>query len=194
MSTLRSLLALAAASALSLAACERKPEPQPAPAPQPNQPTPTSPTSPTNAKPPTDHDSGHADAKPGDNHADDHMHADDHHHGPTTELGEQTVTDQAGGNWTVRANREGDVTPGGDIPIDVWITPAQGNAAKITAVRFWVGIKSGRGSMKAKADLEKDNWHTHADIPNPLPEGSRLWIEFETDAAQTIQVEFDLKS
>lgn len=114
-----------------------------------------------------------------------HDHGDDHDHGPTVELGVQTV-----GTFEVKASRDGELTPGGDAPIDVWIT---GAGAKVSAVRFWIGLPDGRGSMKAKAELEKDNWHTHAEVPSPLPEGSKLWIEIETDGGETLMTGFDLK-
>jgi len=113
-----------------------------------------------------------------------HDHEDDHHHGPTTELGATTI-----GGFAVKASRDGDITPGGDAPIDVWIT---GGTAKVAAVRFWIGTQNARGSIKARAELEKDNWHTHAEIPSPLPEGSQLWVEIETDAGERHVGAFDL--
>lgn len=124
-------------------------------------------------------------------HADDHDHgdgqghADDHGHGATTPLGELAVD-----GLTIRASRDGDITPGGDAPIDVWVT---GSTAPIAAVRFWVGTQDAKGSVKAKAELEKDNWHTHIEVPNPLPEASMLWVEVETDAGATSLASFDLK-
>lgn len=125
---------------------------------------------------------GHA-HRPGDGHNHDHDH--DHDHGPTTQLGEQVA-----GGFTVRASRDGDIAPGGDAPIDVWIT---GGAGRPTAVRFWIGTQDARGSIKARAELEKDNWHTHAEVPDPLPAGSMLWVEIETGAGEKTVVGFDLK-
>jgi len=112
-------------------------------------------------------------------------HGDGHHHGPTTELGEQSA-----GGFTVKASRDGDAVAGHDVPIDVWIT---GGASKVRTVRFWIGTKEGRGSTKAKAELERDNWHTHVDAPDPMPAGSRLWIEIETEAGERVLADFDLK-
>ncbi|QOJ01126.1 MAG: hypothetical protein HRU70_11735 [Phycisphaeraceae bacterium] len=109
----------------------------------------------------------------------------DHGHGPTTALGEQTA-----GGFTVKASRDGGISPGGDAPIDVWVT---GGSAKVAAVRFWIGTQDAKGSLKAKAELEKDNWHTHAEVPSPLPEGSKLWVEVESDSGETTLVGFDLK-
>ncbi len=122
----------------------------------------------------------------GHDHApgDGHDHGDTHDHGVTVELGVQTI-----GGYTVKASRDGELTPGADAPIDVWIT---GGAGGVAAVRFWIGTQDAKGSMKAKAELEKDNWHTHAEVPSPLPEGSMLWVEFETEGAEPLVCGFAL--
>jgi hypothetical protein len=116
----------------------------------------------------------------------DHDHGDDHDHGATTQLGEQTA-----GGFTIKASRDGEIKAGSDAAIDVSIT---GGTAKVSAVRFWIGTQDAKGSMKAKAELERDNWHTHAEIPSPMPEGGKLWIEIETDKAEKVVVGFDLKA
>lgn len=49
--------------------------------------------------------------------------------------------------------------------------------------------------MKAKAELEHTtNWHTHAEVPNPLPAGAKLWVEIEAEGGAKYVVSFDLKS
>ncbi|HEX8876509.1 MAG TPA: hypothetical protein VF777_07155 [Phycisphaerales bacterium] len=106
-------------------------------------------------------------------------------HGATTALGEKTV-----GVYAIKASRDGDVTPGKDVPIDVWVT----GTSKVAAVRFWIGTEDAKGSLKAKAELEKDNWHTHAEVPSPLPTGSQLWIEIESDTGEKTRTSFDLKN
>lgn len=117
----------------------------------------------------------------------DHKEGDghDHGHGPATQLGEQKA-----GDFNVKASRDGAITPGKDAPIDVWVT---GGTAKVAAVRFWIGTQDAKGSVKAKAEIENNNWHTHAEIPNPLPEGSMLWVEIEDDKGVKSVVGFDLK-
>jgi ABC-type Zn2+ transport system substrate-binding protein/surface adhesin len=119
----------------------------------------------------TDHDHDHADS--------DHGHS---HGGEPIELGTASI-----GEFSVRAARDGvDFAPGGDAPIDVWV---EGDHASITAVRFWIGTEAATGSMKAKADIENsaqpNHWHTHALLPDPMPEGSRLWVEIETAAGKS---------
>ncbi len=137
------------------------------------------------AKPARPDAHAHADGDAHD-HADGdaHDHADDRHHGETTRLGEQTV-----GGFTLRASRDGEIVPGKEAAIDVWVT----GGPKVVAVRFWIGTQDGRGSVKARAELEKDNWHTHAEVPSPLPEGSRLWVEVEAAGGEIVVAGFDLK-
>jgi len=137
-----------------------------------------------------DHKAGDGhDHKAGDghDHKDDHAHGqgDGHGHGPTTELGQQSA-----GGFTIRASRDGEIKAGGDAPIDIWVT---GGADKVRTVRIWIGTEDAKGSMKAKAELEKDNWHTHAEVPSPLPAGSRLWVEIETEKSAKVVAGFELK-
>jgi hypothetical protein len=145
-----------------------------APQPQPAPPTKTADAAPAPSP------EGNADMK-----HDDHAEGDDHHHGPSVALGEQTV-----GGFVVRASRDGEITAGGDVPIDAWITGGE----KVATVRFWIGTEDAKGSMKAKAELEKDNWHVHVEVPSPMPEGSKLWIEVEAEGGKRTTVGFDLKA
>lgn len=112
------------------------------------------------------------------------------HHGAVIELGNATI-----GTFSVRASRDqGEIKAGGDAPIDVWLT---GSDQKVVGVRFWIGTQDAKGSVKAKADIEDpkepNRWHTHAEVPNPLPAGSKLWVEIETDGGQKTSGSFDLK-
>ena len=112
------------------------------------------------------------------------------HGGPVIELGTATI-----GPFSVRASRDqGEIKPGGDAPIDVWLTG--GDIAKVTAVRFWIGTEQGNQFVKAKADIENpsesNHWHTHAEVASPLPAGSKLWVEIEVDG-QKHAGSFDLK-
>lgn len=113
------------------------------------------------------------------------------HHGKPIELGTATA-----GGFSLRAARdEGTFKAGGDAPIDVWVT---GGTAKVVGVRFWIGSEDAEGSIKAKAEIEfpaePTHWHTHAEIPDPLPAASRLWVEIEDDKGGRSVASFDLKS
>jgi hypothetical protein len=101
-------------------------------------------------------------------------------------LGEKTV-----GNLKLVATMDEAIkaTGGGEGAFDLVIT-----GGKPKAVRFWVGAENGEGSVKAKAEEETtDNWHTHAEVPNPLPAGSKFWAEVEPPTGEPFKVSFDLK-
>lgn len=113
-------------------------------------------------------------------HDHDHDHAAEsgHSHGATTEMGEQKA-----GAYTVKVSRYGDIKAGGDVPVDIWVD----GGAKGKAVRFWFGTEDAKGSIKAKCEVEDGHWHTHGEVPDPMPEGSKLWIEIEgEDGAKTV--------
>jgi hypothetical protein len=114
---------------------------------------------------------------------------DEGHHGPALELGSTTI-----GEWNVRATRdEGEVKAGGEAPVDVFVT---GGTGKVAAVRFWIGTEDASGSVKSLAAIEdsaKQNWHAHAEVPSPLPEGSKLWVEVEGESGNKSLGSFDLK-
>ncbi|MEC7583432.1 MAG: hypothetical protein VYE77_03880 [Planctomycetota bacterium] len=79
----------------------------------------------------------------------------------------------------------------GTTPITVWRTGpiAAGKQAHIDieaaadtplpeTVRGWIGIESGKGSRKGKFEAPINNkMHGHIDVPDPMPEGSKLWLE-----------------
>ena len=119
---------------------------------------------------PTPAPTGAATASPGHGHG-----------GPVIALGTATI-----GTFDVSATRdEGAIVAGKDAPIDVTVTPASGSTANVVAVRFWIGTQDAAGSVKAKADIENpaepNRWHTHAEIPDPIPAGAMLWIEIEDE-------------
>ena len=110
------------------------------------------------------------------------------HGGPVIELGTTKI-----GAFEARASRDKvEFKPGGDPAIDVWIDGGVGKG--VTAVRFWIGTQDAKGSMKAKADIEDGKWHTHAEVPDPLPVGSMLWVEIEASNAPKQVGGFALKN
>ena len=114
------------------------------------------------------------------------------HGGPVIPLGTATI-----GPFNVVATRDqGQIVAGMDAPVDLTVTPADGSTAKPAAVRFWIGAQDARRSVKARAEIENpaepNRWHTHAEIPNPLPEDTRLWVEIEDESGATSVGSFDL--
>ncbi len=115
------------------------------------------------------------------------------HGGPVIDLGTATI-----GGFSAKVTRDqGDIVAGKDAPIDVTVTPAAGTQTKVAAVRFWIGTEDGSGSVKAKSEIENpaepNRWHTHAEIPDPLPTGSKLWVEVEDDSGRRNVASFDVK-
>jgi hypothetical protein len=169
---------LAATFALS-AACEKKAQP-------------AKPAGGANAAKADDHGHEHAAGESHDDHDHDHDHEGDH--GEPIALGEGMF-----GPFKVRASRDGvEFKPGGDAPIDAWVDGAAAESPKVVAVRFWIGLEDAKVSIKAKADIEDpaqpNRWHTHAEVPSPLPEGSKLWVEIEDDKGGKTLAGFDLKT
>ena len=115
----------------------------------------------------------------------------DHGAGPPIELGVATAA-----GFTIKAARDNfPIKPACDAPTDVWIT---GGSAKVKAVRFWIGTEDAKGSIKALAEIENpaepNHWHTHAEIPDPIPAGSKLWVEVEAEGGAKGTASFDLKT
>lgn len=163
---------------LALTACERAPQERSQPTPP--AAAPAADPAPKSAPTATDaahegHDHAPKPVKPG-------------HSGEVIELGTAEVA-----GHSIRASRDkGVIKPGGDSPVDVWIDGGTGK--DVSVVRFWIGLEDGKGSLKAKADIEDGKWHTHVEIPDPLPADSKLWVEFEKTAAAKHVASFDLKN
>ncbi len=108
--------------------------------------------------------------------------ADEHDHGKAVEVGEVTL-----GTTKVEVQMGGAATPGKEVHIDLHLAPPT-PAPK--AVRVWIGIDSGRGSEKAKAEAEAAHpggYEAHVDVPNPLPEGSKIWISIEPASGEAVK-------
>jgi hypothetical protein len=106
-------------------------------------------------------DPGKAKPVPGDEHGD---------HGERRELGNADV-----GGHRLTVASFGDVKAGGEAVFDVEVADGAG-----VVVRAWVGVESGRGSLKGKLDGEDGVFHGHVEVPDPLPSGSALWFELES--------------
>lgn len=115
-------------------------------------------------------------------HADGTVHKDEpaaqdhgHSHADRTALGEVKV-----GDHTVGVFQIAKIEPGkeGDFDLDF-----QAGRGLPSAVRGWIGLESGHGALKVRFEKETDSrMHGHPEVPKPLPEGSKLWIEIEGTA------------
>ncbi len=117
--------------------------------------------------------------------ADDHAGHDHaagahaHAHAEGKPIGSVTIGTQA-----VAVAAEGAVPLSGEWHLDLTVTPAQ---PAPQAVRVWVGIENGRGSVKAKAEAEGTTgaYEAHVDVPATLPNGARLWISIDDATGQS---------
>ncbi len=110
-----------------------------------------------------------------------------HSHGDEVALGTKPM-----GAWQVTANRIGEWEAGKDGAGTVDLVPAK-PAAK--AVRVWIGDEEGRTAAKAKGEPESAHpggWHTHIAVPNPIPEGAKLWVVIETEGGEKLKESFAL--
>ena len=107
------------------------------------------------------------------------------HKGAKKDLRKQKV-----GAYEVQVTQVGEVKAGEEA---IFIITPKGEAEP-KAVRAWVGVESGKGSIKTKAEREKEGkWHAHHTVSKPLPTDSKLWIELETANGKQ-KGSFDLKS
>ncbi len=110
----------------------------------------------------------------------------DHGADGVVQMGEQNIA-----GHKVKAARDGSGPLGADAPVDIWVDGGTGGMA---SCRFWIGTEDAKGSVKAKADVEVDHWHTHAEVPQPLPAGSKLWVELETTKGEKHVLSFELRN
>lgn len=117
-----------------------------------------------------------ADEHAGHDHAADGAHA----HGKAEAVGAVDIS-----VYKVAVSASGAIAAGKEWHVELRLNPDQ-PAPK--AIRVWVGIENGRGSVKAKAEAEKDakgEYGAHVEVPNPIPADSKLWISIEPDNGQT---------
>ncbi len=105
-----------------------------------------------------------------------------HDHTAAVPLGSATI-----GVYTVAAMGDGAPVAGAGWHAYIQLTPAT-PAPK--AVRVWVGVDSGRGSAKAKAEASAKQpglYSAHVEVPNPVPVGAKVWVSIEPTTGDAVQ-------
>jgi hypothetical protein len=125
---------------------------------------------------------------------DDHKHKEgekhdegkgEEHAGPKVDLGTMKI-----GGFDVQVTRLGELKAGEEA---VFIIKPTGGTGEPKAVRAWVGVETGQGSIKTKAEEEKEGeWHAHHAVSKPMPAKSKLWIEVEAGSTKS-KGSYDLK-
>ena len=101
---------------------------------------------------------------------------EEEHKGEKKDLGKQKI-----GSFNVQVVQIGDVKPGAE---SIFIITPKGEGEP-KAIRAWVGIESGQGSIRTAAEEEKEGeWHAHHQVSKPMPPKSKLWVELETAAGK----------
>ena len=87
--------------------------------------------------------------------------------------------------------QHGEISAGGKAHLDIALS---GPAKAPKALRLWVGNKSAKGSMKARAGKghSPGEYHVEVEVPEKMPENSKLWVEIQ-DSDGRKKSSFDLK-
>ena len=96
-----------------------------------------------------------------------------HGKGEKHKLGKKTV-----GGIVVSVITIGEVEAGGHVDFDIKLYDVK---TEPKAVRVWIGTEDGNGSTKAEGKKEK-TYTGEVQVPKPIPEGSKLWVEIETES------------
>jgi len=115
------------------------------------------------AAPPTD-DNGDAQQN------EDHGHTDNVQLG-TTVLGKTPIT----------VHRLSAIRPGAEVDIDI---EAAADTPLEQTIRGWIGTESAQGSRKGRfAKMKGNKMHGHIEVPDPMPAGSKLWLQAGDETA-----------
>lgn len=68
------------------------------------------------------------------------------------------------------------------------------DGGEVKAVRMWVGPEDASGVMIVKTEIENDYNHGHVEVPTPIPNDAKLWIEIENPAGETFKGSTPLKA
>jgi hypothetical protein len=80
--------------------------------------------------------------------------------------------------YTVKVTQDSDYKPGGKTK---YMMKPSGGKGEPTAVRAWVGVESGEGSLKAKAgyDAADGDYDAVVEVPATPSADAKLWVEVE---------------
>ena len=131
-----------------------------------------------------DHDGHeHKDGHEGHDDHDGHEHEeghDDHEHGEKHALGKSKA-----GSHDVTLAIFGEIEAGHEAVVDIEI-----EGEEHITVRAWVGVESGKGSLKAKLEGKDGDYHGHLEVPAKLPDRSAIWVEIEDEKGSRNRTSF----
>ena len=105
-------------------------------------------------------------------------------HGARAELGERAAFGR-----TFGVVQFGDVRAGAEAAFELEFASGR---ERITTARGWIGVASGKGSMKSLWELDGEtHLHGHVEVPATIPDGAMLWIDLEVDGAtETVSIAY----
>ncbi|MEX2673350.1 MAG: hypothetical protein WD294_14705 [Phycisphaeraceae bacterium] len=113
----------------------------------------------------------------GDEQANGHE-ADGHHAGPKHPLGPVSV-----GPYTVTAKQIGEIEAGEPQTFEIMLDDP---TTEPEALRAWVGNEQAVGSVKVRTVFRDGFYDADLQVPQPMPENSKLWVEIETDTERHV--------
>lgn len=108
----------------------------------------------------------------------DNAHSDDDGHGHGSDVHELGSVTAAGTTFSVKA---GHVEAGAEMDVEL----ERSSGAKPTGIRIWVGLESGVGSLKVKANPDDEHIHVHVEVPKELNSEAQLWVQVEAVSGET---------
>lgn len=113
-------------------------------------------------------------------HADGSLHADADHAAEHTHADRQPCGEVQLAGLRIAVFQVVAIAPGKEADFDLDF--AAGSSLP-EAVRGWIGEASAKGALKVRFAKETPTrMHGHPEVPDPLPEGSQLWLEIDTAA------------
>jgi hypothetical protein len=110
----------------------------------------------------------------------------DHDHANMIDLGTSAL-----GDWQVHVHRGKSLDPGSEAEVDLDFA---GDKALPSAVRAWIGDEKATGSRKGLAKPEgARGMHVHVEVPKPVAEESKLWLEVDGGARAAIDLKINGK-
>jgi hypothetical protein len=97
-------------------------------------------------------------------------------HAAGAKLGEVTL-----GGTVFTVELAGKIEPGKEVEIK--LTPK--GALPSGKIRGWIGIESGKGSMKGHSHKEDTGLCVHAEAPETIAADAKIWLEIEVDGVKT---------
>ncbi len=95
--------------------------------------------------------------------------------GQTQGSGESSTSTVKIGGITFHVKVAGTLKPNAALDVSI----AQAGGARPAAIRVWVGVESGVGSIKTKTHSHGSTYHAHATAPATIPANCAVWIEVQ---------------